>query len=505
MSIKQKIGQMFMARGLDRFTDETTRLIKEGLIGGVHVYFRNTKEEIEEAQQISPFPLFIATDMETGFAGGNFGGTAMPWQMALTAAGSEELAYECSVAIAREARAFGVNYAFGPVLDIANEPRHPFANLRCLSSDKKEVVRFGAAIIKGFQDNGMQVAAKHYPGAGRFANDNHIETIILDCPKEEFENDELYVYRELIKSAGLNGIMSGHVAAKEIDGDTPATVSRKLIQYLDDFSFEGLLITDSLAMKGITMKYPHEELLPLSIAAGHDIILGDYNVSPEYQLEIMYKAHKDGIISEDRINRSVEKIIKAKESILNAQVPLPEAGENKKLSHKINRKSITLTGDSNCLNGIKKETLFIVSKELDNDVIGAEMAMSNSHVDIVKLLNASFPENKILEISANPRPSEIESTMNEALGYDSVVFIGYALIFSYKGTADFSRSLLAMISGMKSKIEVFAVMGNPFAARELPELPCVLYGYHGADAESAIVETLHGELVPSGRLPVCFL
>jgi len=502
MNIKQKIGQMFMARGLDRFRDETMHLIKEGLIGGVHVNSKNTKQEIEEIQKLSSVLLFIATDMETGFAGGNFGGTSMPWQMALGAVGSEEQAYESSAAIAKEARGFGVNYVFGPVVDIANEPRHPYANLRCLSSDKKEIVRLGSAIIKGFQDNGMQVAAKHYPGAGRFTNDNHIETIILDCSKRQFENDELYVYRELIKNAGLNGIMSGHVAVREIDCDKPATVSRKLIQYLDTFNFKGILITDSLAMKGITMKYPHEELLPMSIAAGHDIILGDYNISPEYQLEIMYKAYKDGIISEERINHSVAKIIKAKEFIFNTPPSSPKLKKHRKLSHEINRKSITLTGDKKCLKDIKKETLFIVSKELDNEIIGAEMAMSNSHVDIVKLIKNKFPENKILEISTSPKPSEIEATMHHALNCDSIVFIGYSLIFCYKGTADFSRSLLAMTRGMKNKIKVFVVMGNPFAARELPELPCILYGYHGANAESAITETLCGELIPSGTLPI---
>jgi len=504
MNIKQKIGQMFMARGLDRFSEETMRLIEKGLVGGVHVYFQNTAQEIQEIQKLSPFYLLIATDMETGFAGGNFGGTPMPWQMALGAVSSEKMAYEYSSAIAKEARAFGVNYVFGPVVDIANEPAHPFANLRCLSSDKKEIVRLGTAIVKGFQDNGMQVAAKHYPGAGRFANDNHIETIIIDCPKEEFENDELYVYRELIKNAGLNGIMSGHIAVEEIDGDTPATVSRSLVQYLDTFNFKGILITDSLAMKGITMKYPHEKLLPLSIAAGHDIILGDYNVSPEYQLETIYKAYKDGIVSEERINRSVEKIMKAKEFIINTVPSPPQKEKNRKLSSKINRKSISLTGDINCLKDIKKETVFIVSKEMDNEIIGAEMAMSNSHIDIVKLIKSKLPENKVFEISANPSPTEIETTMGKTLSSDSIVFIGYSLIFSYKGTADYSRSLLAMIRGMKNKIKVFVVMGNPFAARELPELPCVIYAYHGADAESAIVETLCGELAPAGKLPITY-
>jgi beta-glucosidase-like glycosyl hydrolase len=424
--------------------------------------------------------------------------------MALGGAGSEELAYEWGAAIAGEAKAFGVNYVFGPVVDIANEPRHPFANLRCLSSDKNEVVRLGTAIIKGFQVNGMQVAAKHYPGAGRFTNDNHIETIILECSREEFEHDELYVYRELIKKADLNGIMSGHIAMKEIDGNTPATVSRKLISYLDDFKFEGLLISDSLAMKGITMEYPPETLLPLCLNAGHDIILGDYNISPEYQLEILYKAYKDGIITEKRIDQSVSKIMKAKKNIINAHSEPTIKEKNASLSREINKRSITLTGDPASLKEIRKGTLFIVSRELDNEIIGAEMAMSNSSQDISKLLREYFPANKLMEVSANPRPSEIESTMNESLKYDSVVFIGYALIFSYKGTADFSRSLLAMIRGMKNKIKVFVLVGNPFAARELPELPCVLYGYHGAFAESTLVEALSGNLAPSGKLPIIY-
>ncbi len=47
MSIEEKIGQMFMTRGLNFFKEETDEMIRAGFIGGMHVLDNDTAEEFE--------------------------------------------------------------------------------------------------------------------------------------------------------------------------------------------------------------------------------------------------------------------------------------------------------------------------------------------------------------------------------------------------------------------------------------------------------------------------
>ncbi len=124
-----------MARDLKFFPDETMKMIEQGLIGGMHGRDNDTAEDIRAAQALSPVPMFMATDMESGFCGNNFGGTHFAFQMDLGAFNCKNTAYKFAEAGAREARAFGVNFVFGPVVDIANEPASPFINIRSLGSD----------------------------------------------------------------------------------------------------------------------------------------------------------------------------------------------------------------------------------------------------------------------------------------------------------------------------------------------------------------------------------
>ena len=105
-------------------------------------------------------------------------------------------------------------------------------------------------------------------------------------------------------------------------------------------------------------------------------------------------------------------------------------------------------------------------------------------------------------MSEYPSPFTIEKTLDQSVKCDDLVFVAYALPNSYKGATDLDKRLLALISGLRKKIKVFVLIGNPYAARELPELECILYAYSGADAEKAAVDVLSGKHPSLGRLPV---
>ncbi len=506
LSLEQKIGHMVMGRGLCRFTAEVIAMIKAGRLGGIQAGIGpDEPRQLAEIQKSLSLPLLVGTDMEWGFSGAFLPGTAMPNALAMGALDDEQAAYDWAAMAAREAREYGVNMVYGPVVDFATNPKNPMGNIRLLGSDPDLVVRLASAMIRGYQDNGMLVSAKHYPNAaGRPEVDNHIQQGILNCDRRTFTDGELRVHRELVKRANLSGVMSGHVLVPALDPHNMATTSRILVQALRDQGFDGVLMTDSLAMKGIRSFIKQEDLLPAVLASGHDLILIDYAQPPEPQFRELLDTVRSGRVAESAIDASVRRILRAKLHIDRTTPPAPERPAHQSASLEMSRRAVTVQGDGSSPLKYRQapvQTLIVIAREGKVPEVLTELA-NQAKFHLEEHLKKHFPKCKLLSISDNPTPVDMERTLDESLNYRHIVFITYALFHSYKGTADLSRPLLAMIGGLAHKIDCLVLFGNPFAARHLPELPRVIFPYWGGCAEQAAVETLAGVNPPRGKMPV---
>ena len=472
MDIKQKIGQMFMARGLHVFEDETWDMIRKGWIGNVNIRPQNadTPEAIREAQAMAPVFMFMGADMERGCCFPQIRGTWLGnlWQLGVI--DNEDLTYRYASFIAKEARAGGINFNFGPVVDWACEPKNPVTCTRSLGPDREKLIRLAIQLVRGFQDHGLITAAKHYPCGGRKDRDTHIEESPITCSEEELRATDLDIYRQLILRAGLSGVMSGHLCVKAIDGDIPATLSKKHVRNLLDMGFQGILITDSLSMKGVAGGCSVRDVFRRAIAAGNDIVLGDYRIGPAEQFEYLYSAYADGLITEEEIDRHVAKILRWKKQIAEARPAAPDYDAAERLADEIAERSIVIDPQ---VAVPRQDTLFIVTKiRTEKEENGFEISFGET-APMGPILEKNFPENKVMIISEEPLPDEIEHTLDLADHYSRVVFCGTAMLGAYKGTANFSRRLLALIGGLKRRISIFVTIGNPFAAMELPtEIAC---------------------------------
>ncbi len=506
LSLENKIGHMVMGRGLCRFSDEVMAMIQSGRMGGIQAGIGpDEPRQLAEIQKSLPLPLLVGADMEWGFAGAFLPGTAMPNALAMGALDDEQAAYDWAAMAAREARAYGVNTVYGPVVDFATNPQNPMGNIRLLGNDPDLVIRLGAAMIRGYQDNGMLVAAKHYPNAaGRPEVDNHIQQGILNCDRQTFADEELRVHRELVQRANLSGVMSGHVLVPALDPQHMATTSKTLVQALRAQGFDGVLMTDSLAMKGIRSFIKQEELLPAVLASGHDLILIDYAQPPEQQFQELLATVKSGRVSESAIDSSVRRILRAKLHIARTAPPAPDSVAHQAASLAMSRRAVTLQGDFSAprpCRAAPEQTLIIIAREGNVPEVLTELA-NQARFHLEEHLQKHFPACPRLNISDNPTPVDMERTLDQALNYRHIVFIAYAMFHSYKGTADLSRPLLAMIGGLAHKLDCLVLFGNPFAARHLPRLPRLMFPYWGGCAEQAAVETLAGLNEATGKLPV---
>ena len=104
--------------------------------------------------------------------------------------------------------------------------------------------------------------------------------------------------------------MVGHIAAPNVTGDmTPATLSPELVSLIPDAE-NTLIVTDSLSMEAITATYTPGEAAVQALQAGCDLLLMPNGLPEAYNAVL--QAVKDGTLSEERLDRSIDKILRYK-------------------------------------------------------------------------------------------------------------------------------------------------------------------------------------------------
>ena len=107
--------------------------------------------------------------------------------------------------------------------------------------------------------------------------------------------------------------MVGHIALPEVTGsDIPATLSPQIVTELlrEELSYQGIVITDAMDMGAVTNYYSAEEAAVQAIQAGVDMILMPSDFEAAYQGVLL--AVQNGIISEERLDESLKRIISLK-------------------------------------------------------------------------------------------------------------------------------------------------------------------------------------------------
>lgn len=95
----------------------------------------------------------------------------------------------------------------------------------------------------------------------------------------------------------------------------PASINKALITGLlrQKLGFNGLVVTDSSAMAGLAAHLSREQMVPMTIAAGCDMFLFTKNL--EEDIFFMEEGYRKGIISEERLDEAVTRILALKASL----------------------------------------------------------------------------------------------------------------------------------------------------------------------------------------------
>ena len=329
-SIRRDIGQLLIGSlPATTITPELRALAREFSLGGVIFFSRNIEapEQVAElsrdVQQLaSELPLWVSVDQEGGrVARLKEPFTRWPPMATLGRSGSVELAARFGAALAAELRAVGITLDYAPVLDIHTNPKNPVIGDRALAEDADSVARLGAAIIRALQDNGVAACGKHFPGHGDTSVDSHLALPIVEHPPDRIRRVEFVPFREAIR-ADVAFIMTAHVLVPSLDEETPATLSRRVVQALlrEELGFQGVILSDDLEMKAIASSYRVPDAAVHAIAAGCDGLLicsGDVDLQAA-TLEALVHAVEQDRIPFKRLEDALARNRRAKERFLAA-------------------------------------------------------------------------------------------------------------------------------------------------------------------------------------------
>ncbi len=229
----------------------------------------------KELRTRSRQPLLIAATMERGAGQSLRGATGLPPLAALASLGDPDVIRKAARLTAREARTLGVTWALAPVLDLDSNPENPIVGSRSLGADPALVARLGSAWIEACQQEGVLACAKHFPGHGRTATDSHLERSSVRVTRHELMETDLVPFRAAIK-AGVASVMTAHVAFPSLDpAGPPTTLSMAIVRVLlrERLGFDGLVVTDSLDMRGLTSTVSDADAGVAALFAGCDLVL----------------------------------------------------------------------------------------------------------------------------------------------------------------------------------------------------------------------------------------
>ncbi|MCI0340855.1 MAG: beta-N-acetylhexosaminidase [Planctomycetales bacterium] len=211
--------------------------------------------------------------------------TVFPGNMALGAAGREDLAEAQGRISAGELLALGLDANLAPVCDLASDPENPGVGLRSLGSDPAPVGRLAAALVRGSKAGGLSSCAKHFPGLGAARVDPHVGLPTIERPGERLRGEDLVPFRAAIE-AGVDFVMTTHGRFPGLDPSAASsTFSRPIVTDLlrREMGFRGVVLSDDLEMGAVRSELPVGEAAVRAAAAGHDLLLVCH--TPERQVE----------------------------------------------------------------------------------------------------------------------------------------------------------------------------------------------------------------------------
>lgn len=343
MTLDEKLWQLFFVApealtGEDAVTESSEALqqaLAEKPVGGVILFARNlisreqTVSLLADVKSASRLAPFLGVDEEGGTvsrvgANSAMGVTQLRDMSVYGASGDASALYGDLYNLAQSLNTLGFNVDFAPVADVTTGSDKNPMKLRSFSSDPERCASMVSVSVGALQDGGVAACLKHFPGYGTATADDHNGAVSLDRTLEQLEQTEFVPFSAGIDK-GAYFVMVSHLSVPAVTGDdTPADLSEKLVTELlrNTLHFQNIVITDAQNMGSIAQNYTSAEAAVAALRAGVDMVLMPQDLQEAY--DGVTKAIADGVLTEDRIDRSVLRILNVKIQLgLLSEAPQP--------------------------------------------------------------------------------------------------------------------------------------------------------------------------------------
>jgi len=520
LSLEEKAAQLVFVRahGLPMHPQnpefvELLRYVEELGVGGI-VLFDSDLDSIaplvDSLQQRAELPLLVTSDLESGLAFRvRRGSVQLPSAMAIGATGDVEASRFAGDLTAREALAVGIDWIFAPVVDVNTDPENPVIGIRSFGEDPTTVAQMARAFVEGAQSEGVLTTAKHFPGHGDTSIDSHESLPTLEVDRERLDRVELVPFRALI-DANVDSVMTGHLAVPAIDHPgTPASLPNELTSTLlrEELGFEGLIVTDAIEMEATGGLWPGGAAVQ-ALVAGADVVL--LPEDPDVAVATIARSVREGILTEDRLDRSVLRLLDAKRR--SAKRGADQSGSSSAASlasasgeigspadfhraRQIAEASITLVRDRSASVPIHVESnpklLHLVLQ--DSHRFGSRARIAGEAI-VLRL-----PETQEVDVPPVVPGALVASILLSAAEADEIV------LSSASRNGELSDDQAGLITELQQRghTPILLSLGSPYLLKSAPDIPTYLVSYGSYTlSQEAAVAALFGEIPIRGRLPV---
>ena len=331
LTVEEKVGQMFFARRPERSSAADAAAWH---LGGYVLFGRDyedsegswlTREAFLQSIQADQtaaaadtgIPLLIGSDEEGGTVtrasrNPNLFDARFPSPQALLSVGGTETLAADAADKSQGLLELGINVNLAPVCDVSTNAQDFIYDRTCglMASDTAQAV---AVQVEAMRAAGIGSVLKHFPGYGS-NTDTHTGAAVDQRPLEAFQQEDFLPFAAGIEAGGdTTAVLVSHNTMAAVDDQLPASLSPAVHALLrEELGFDGVAITDDLAMEAVSDEHFSTPAAVLAVLAGNDLLISsDYAV----QIPQVLAAVEDGTIPMERIDEAVTRVLVWKEAL----------------------------------------------------------------------------------------------------------------------------------------------------------------------------------------------
>lgn len=327
------VGSFWAVLRADPWTQKT---LETGLSPELSAKALNALQKYAVEETRLGIPVLFAEECPHGHMA--IGTTVFPTALSAASTWNEGLMLKMGEAIALEARLQGANIGYGPVLDVAREPRWSRME-ETFGEDPVLTTIMGVAMMKGMQgkvqNDGKHLYAtlKHFAAYGVPESGHNGSR--ANCGMRQLLSEYLPPFRKAVKE-GAGTLMTSYNA---IDG-VPCTANKELLTDVlrNQWGFKGFVYSDLISIEGIVgmrAAKDNKEAAVKALKAGLDMDLGGNAFGKNLK-----KAYEEGLITMADLDRAVGNVLRLKFQMGLFENPYVSPELAKKLVHSKEHKEL---------------------------------------------------------------------------------------------------------------------------------------------------------------------